>query len=235
MTQLKIITWNIWFHEMERSRRALRILYECISMDPDIICFQEVTEDSFKIISQNKKNYHIIGGPLNQAYDTIILSKHIPLSFDRFSLPKTDMGRNLLSLNITKGDKEIQICTFHLESVFTGSKKLEQLNYIKEITTDDCILLGDTNFTAETTPEGLIDIFEKINEPEAFRDTYSGRTNKNIKNKKYNSRLDRIYVKNPEIKISRFFLLGTNASFFYNNRYTHLSDHYGIYTELFLS
>ena len=230
---IKLITWNIWFNESNRTARTINIMNEIMLLNPDFVAFQEVTIETSRIIDRLKKDYHLIGYPLRQTYDTLILSRYASLEWSRYELPNTKMGRNLLLGDFKVNGVIQQIGTFHLESVFPRNDiKQNQLSYISEITTENCILMGDTNFTVNKIPlpEPLIDIFEKIDSPQAYQYTYSGKTNKNIRNKKMNSRLDRIYLKNPSNKISQFILLGTEPKIYdeETDRYVQLSDHYGI-------
>lgn len=222
--ELTILTWNIWFNETNKQHRTKTILNEIKELNTDIIALQEITAESLDIIKQS--NYHIIGTPLYYSYDTIILSKYPPLSWNRYQLPNSKMGRNLLLTTLQLPHQEINIGTFHLESIFSkDSEKLkeEQLQFIEAISPSNSILMGDTNFKNNTKPNTkLIDIFEQINCPQAFNFTYSGKNNKNIKNKYNNSRLDRIYTK-QSYKINQFFLTGTE---------TQPSDHFGVFSNI---
>jgi len=234
MSSIKIITWNIWFHENGREKRTIKILEEILRYDADFIVFQEVTPDSSQIINRMKQNYHIIGYPLMQSYDTLMLSRYLPSSWNRYQLPDTQMGRNLLLAEFL--GPTIQIGTFHLESIFPSNiLKVKQLEYIREITSQNTILLGDTNFTSPVKISGLIDIFEYINEPKAYEYTYCGMTNRNIKRRNLKSRLDRIYVKSIG-RVSSFYLIGTDATYYdeKRNNYYHPSDHYGVISEFTL-
>lgn len=237
MTEISLITWNIWFDQLERSRRTQEILNECIQINPDFILFQEAIPETVELIERYRKEYILIGNPLTQSYDTLILSKYPCLNWYRYALPNTTMGRNLLIGEFSKDGIRFQIGTFHLESVFPKAKlKLDQLNYISAITQENAILLGDTNLINETDSTNeipLYDIFESIDRPLAFQYTYSGKTNSNIKNRKYNSRLDRIYTKIPPT-VKRFELIGTKPTVYSNklNQYIHPSDHYGLHTIL---
>ena len=238
---INLLTWNIWFDENNRDRRTLHILEESFINKPDFIAFQEVVRETAELIFKHKKDYHVIGYPLTQTYDTLILSKYPCIEWNRYSLPETQMGRNLLIAKFNVYDN-ISIATFHLESVFNFKKesenniKIRQLQYINEITPNKCILMGDTNICEnfDSSSIGLVDIFDKICQPEAFKNTYSGKSNTNIKRKNLNSRLDRIYLKNISNNINSFFLTGTTPNLFNNftGKYCHPSDHYGVFSSL---
>lgn len=239
---LSFLSWNIWFNEEERSHRTHNIIQTVTDNEIDFIAFQEVVQESLNVIKKQKKNYTLIGTPFFQTYDTIILSKYPCLSWSRFPLPESSMGRNLLLAEFQLPDgKTINVGTFHLESVFGSfpAEKLKktQLEYIDSLCPPDTVFMGDTNILSNQSPMTLQspDIFERIGGPEAYRYTYSGRTNRNIKNRSYNSRFDRIYLKTTTpFKVDSFFLLGTENDVFNTTRNQYLppSDHYGVITSL---
>ena len=217
---VSLLTWNIWFDEQNILQRTLQLIEEIKQLNPDIIALQEVTEPISHILKR-KLNYNFAGFPLEQTYDTLLLSKYEIQDYNRILLPDSKMGRNLLLTNFTT--LPFQVGTFHLESVFdkTSYKKINQLNYCEEITSENAILMGDTNFTTQYPKTNLKDVFQTISEPEYYKFTYDGKTNKNIKSKRQ-SRLDRIYTK-KDYKIQEFYLTGTELQ---------QSDHYGVFTKL---
>ena len=156
------------------------------------------------------------------------------------------MGRNILisEFNILKNDKIIPFyfLTFHLESFFSKKSdilKLLQLRYIFDIINcdDNIILLGDTNILKDDIDEHINDKFcDAFNEYQKIdcnipKNTYSGLTNSNVKNKKFNSRLDRVFFNKEKCSIIEYKLIGTEQSVYNNdkNKYIHPSDHYGIF------
>ena len=220
---LSLLTWNIWFDDKDIIQRTLQLITQIKSLSPDIVALQEVTVPVLLILKK-KLPYNFAGFPLNQAYDTLILSKHPITNWERYELPQTHMGRNLLLVTIKK-EKTVQIGTFHLESVFdkTAPIKEQQLKYIEEITSPNTILMGDTNLTKQNPKTTMKDIFQLIDEPQAYKFTYDGKTNPYIKSSKQ-SRLDRIYVKH-DVKVLQFFLTGTQIP---------ASDHYGVFTKIII-
>jgi endonuclease/exonuclease/phosphatase family metal-dependent hydrolase len=250
--------------------------------------------------------YYIIGtiSP-DIGYDTLILSKFPPIEWNRYYLPKTKMGRNLLLTTLQTPTRQITVGTFHLESVFNRRNntaeelKESQLKYIYAISPINSILMGDTNLVFDEDlyslpfPESpkapnnppIIDVFyvplpqpqpqplsqrglppnteltfsplindmgaeniefqesefHSVSPPDASSlgvspfhkgagagagaATYCGRTNKHVKDKSIQSRLDRIYVKikRNSLKVHFYGLNGT---------VTQPSDHYGVFTQL---
>jgi endonuclease/exonuclease/phosphatase family metal-dependent hydrolase len=322
---LTVMTWNMWFDKKNRIQRTETLLNEVRCYDPDILALQEVIPETLEIIiAKMRPTYYIIGtiSP-DVGYDTLILSKFPPIEWNRYYLPKTKMGRNLLLTTLQTPTRQITVGTFHLESVFFPRTKTaeelkeSQLKYIYAISPINSILMGDTNLVIDKdqyplpSPESpkapnnppIIDVFyvplplskrsiplplsqrgippndEQISseitnpdihdlaeqeiasqpntsslaasdaspihqetsglgEPDASGlgvcpflkgagavATYCGRTNKHIKNKSIQSRLDRIYVKikRNSLKVHFYGLTGT---------FTQPSDHFGVFAQL---
>ena len=289
---LTVMTWNMWFDKTNRAERTEILLDEVRSYDPDIVALQEVVQESLNIIiAKMHPTYYIIGTISPEiGYDTIILTKFPPIEWDRYYLPKTKMGRNLLLATLQTPTRQITVGTFHLESVFfprvkeAEDLKESQLKYIYAISPLNSILMGDTNLTLPlplplplsqrgippntdtTSSPYIIDVGEEYvishdvhsdSPPDVHSDsppdfhslgvcpfrkgaggspfskgagagagaTYCGRTNKHVKNKSIQSRLDRIYVKikRNTLKVHFYGLTGT---------VTQPSDHYGVFTQL---
>jgi len=285
---LTVMTWNMWFDKKNRAQRTETLLNEVIFYDPDIVALQEVVPESLEIIiAKMQPTYYVIGinpSGFPAGYDTLILSKFPPIEWDRYYLPKTKMGRNLLLATLQTQTRQITVGTFHLESVFfpktkeAEDLKESQLKYIYAISPINSILMGDTNLPLSkrgippndepnATPNmidlGAEDIefqesdvhstsqldvhstsqldvhnlgvcpFSKGAGVSPFSKgagagagaTYCGRTNKHVKNKSIQSRLDRIYVKikRNSLKVHFYGLTGT---------FTQPSDHFGIFAQI---
>jgi len=287
---LTVMTWNIWFDKIDRRQRTETLLNEIQTYDPDIIALQEVVQESLEIIvAKMQPTYYVIGSiSPDIGYDTLILSKFPPIQWNRYNLPKSKMGRNLLLTTLQTSTRQITVGTFHLESIFYRRKnsaeelKKSQLKYIYAITPMNSILLGDTNLIQDEDPYPLpspespespnnppiIDVYnvpllergappnqEPLLErgippnqppllergapqvPESNNSdsaafivpenwaTYCGQTNKHIKDKSLQSRLDRIYVKikRNSLKVHFYGLLG---------KITQSSDHYGVFCQI---
>jgi endonuclease/exonuclease/phosphatase family metal-dependent hydrolase len=285
-SMISVMTWNIWFDKTNRRSRTETLLNEIKSFDPDILALQEVVEESLEIIiAKMKPTYYIIGmnpSGFPSGYDTLILSKFPPINWDRYYLPNTKMGRNLLLTTLQTSKKEISVGTFHLESVFNKRNKTmeelkkSQLKYIYAISPMNSILMGDTNLIQDEDPCSLpspespkcpnnppiIDVFymsilppspppppppissileSAISKHIIEKDriglgicpfqkgegtaTYCGKTNKNVKDKSIQSRLDRIYIKikRNSLKVHFYGITGT---------ITQPSDHYGVFSQI---
>jgi endonuclease/exonuclease/phosphatase family metal-dependent hydrolase len=302
---LTVMTWNMWFDKKNRAQRTETLLNEVRCYDPDIVALQEVVQESLEIIvAKMRPTYYVIGinpSGFPTGYDTLILSKFPPIEWDRYYLPKTKMGRNLLLATLQTQTRQITVGTFHLESVFLPKTKEaedlkeSQLKYIYAISPLNSILMGDTNLVLDNDPypfpssesprapnnPPIIDVYyvPPNDEPNATPDmidlgaediefqpntstsppdvhnlgvcpfskgavgspfskgavgspflkgagaTYCGRTNKHVKNKSIQSRLDRIYVKikRNSLKVHFYGLTGT---------FTQPSDHFGVFAQI---
>ena len=273
---LTVMTWNMWFDKKNRAQRTETLLNEVRCYDPDIVALQEVVQESLEIIiAKMQPTYYVIGvnpSGFPTEYDTLILSKFPPIEWDRYYLPKTKMGRNLLLATLQTPTRQITVGTFHLESVFNRRNntaeelKESQLKYIYAISPLNSILMGDTNLTPNDEPRSSPNMIDLGAEDIEFQEsdvhgasppdvhgaspldvhgasppdvhglgvcpfskgataTYCGKTNKHVKNKSIQSRLDRIYVKikRNSLKVHFYGLTGT---------FTQPSDHFGVFAQI---
>ena len=297
-SSLTVMTWNMWFDKKNRAQRTETLLNEVRCYDPDIVALQEVVQESLEIIiAKMQPTYYVIGvnpSGFPTEYDTLILSKFPPIEWDRYYLPKTKMGRNLLLATLQTPTRQITVGTFHLESIFNRRNntaeelKESQLKYIYAISPLNSILMGDTNLTPNDEPRSSPNMIDLGAEDIEFQEsdvhsasppdvhgaspldvhgasppdvhslgvcpfskgaggspfskgaggspfskgagagataTYCGRTNKHVKNKSIQSRLDRIYVKikRNSLKVHFYGLTGT---------FTQPSDHFGVFAQI---
>jgi endonuclease/exonuclease/phosphatase family metal-dependent hydrolase len=163
----------MWFDKTNRTQRTDTLLNEVRFYDPDIVALQEVVPESLEIIfAKMQPTYYIIGinsSGFPAGYDTIILSKFPPIEWNRYYLPKTKMGRNLLLATLQTQTRQITVGTFHLESVFNRRNntsedlKESQLKYIYAISPMNSILMGDTNLPL--SERGIPPNTEQISSP----------------------------------------------------------------------
>ena len=150
---MKVLTLNINFKGLTpvRIKKICELIQE---HNPDIIFLQEVP-------NQNVSAFHLPDYPYNfgtvftHQYDTLILSKYPCIRYDRFPLPETKMGRNLLLAQIVlSSGKLINVGTFHIDSVFCPPEsevlKMNQLRFMINILSQNLhsipfIIAGDTN------------------------------------------------------------------------------------------
>ena len=162
LEELKILTYNVWFDSYNWDNRCKAIFEICEEKSPDVICFQEVTNDFLNLLLSLKfikDNYYITFPPnqLKNWYDVIILTK---FKCNAYVVPFISrMGRKLIYICIQNNTTEIiKIGTVHLESMNNSMIRENQLissfNILdsKEIE-NICFknthnfLLGDFNFS----------------------------------------------------------------------------------------
>jgi len=240
---LATASWNIWFDESLREHRTRGIVNQLKQTNYDLFCLQEVIPQTAEIIKNKFPKWDVAGYPLQSAYDTLILSKHKIIDWQRLELPHTNMGRNLLLAKIfhAPSGKTITVATFHLESEF-GKMKIKkemQLIYIYNIIADlqdePILLLGDTNFTKKEKdpelPDFIEDAYLGASKPGGYNYTYDGKRNSNVRNAYLRSRLDRVYYSKKNLRLSEFSFLGDRPIMTGDHEDPiFLSDHFGIRT-----
>jgi endonuclease/exonuclease/phosphatase family metal-dependent hydrolase len=245
---LTIASWNIWFDDFLREARTNLVIRQLKQADVDIIALQEVVPETAKQLRKKFASWHFAGFPLTQSYDTLIISKHKIIDTQRIPLPHTNMGRNLLIATIyhEPSGEVYPVATFHLESEFGQMRIMKQMQLIfcfqqlVEMQDANLILLGDTNITRKDeeteTIDFLKDAYEGAYQPAAYNYTYDGRRNNNVKNKRYRSRLDRIYYSKKNLKLEAFSFLGdTPCTTSVQEDQVYPSDHFGLLTKFSLS
>ena len=99
--ELKIISWNVWFDSFESTKRYTEIMKICQSINPDIICFQEVTIHFLSFIRQfNLHQEYDLSDDFNgntvNPYGTLTLCRKILQPKFIFIDFPSRMGRELL-------------------------------------------------------------------------------------------------------------------------------------------
>lgn len=153
LTDLTILTWNVWFDQIEYRQRMDHILNLTLEHRPDVACFQEVLLEFADMISKHpvvKDLYHvspfITGG---YGVLTIVKKEYNPrFSFVEFP---SRMGRELLKATFEKDQHPIVVGNVHLESQGNRPTRAEQLKICgKELNGAQLpILVGDFNFCSE--------------------------------------------------------------------------------------
>lgn len=249
-SNLKFLTYNIWFNEYNWKVRTQEILNICEKKDPDVICLQEVTETFMTQLMGSQfiqTHFYITNIPfqLRNWYDVVILSKY---SCQAYIIPfLSRMSRKLLYITFYNKENEmIKVGTTHLESKNSNYTREAQLNLSYRILDNPettggpkskyNFLLGDFNLTekddyliksAGYTDQGQVMINKTGSKEEWF-------TMKSMKG--YPGwRPDRFTFKvNSEaFSVKKFEIVGKEPLIketFFNPVGTP-SDHYGIYAE----
>ncbi len=242
---ITILTYNVWCEEKYLQERTNRIIDLVKQYEPDVVCFQELTDESFKIINSKLDELYYIfqiftsekqpyGCGLACKRDT---SKIIDQPY-YYDFNNTRMNRRIIGCEVKIGEHNFHVLTTHLESLpkndhlrslqfDTISKVMEPLNNI--------ILCGDFNILTDTEDinqkianSKLSDSWIEIGCPSKIAYTYNYKKNKNIQNK-FQNRLDRIYytTKNLNMKPKRMALIGISET----GVGIPPSDHFGLLVE----
>lgn len=231
---LSVLSYNIWFDKYKWCERLDKLIEYINLNDIDVICLQEVTNDSLSFIKSRLQNYSYFPDELDCRYGCIIMSKY---SFEKtFEFPlKTIMSRKLIAGVINTGHDKILISNCHYESEFNeiNMTKVEQyattLNILNDLaTTYGCIIhCADTNITAKeslyyiTKDLRWVDCWEEDSGDVDKCFTYDGSTNENLIMRgitHLKSRIDRIvYRGGNNINTDSFDLVKND-----------ISDHYGV-------
>jgi endonuclease/exonuclease/phosphatase family metal-dependent hydrolase len=241
MTELSVLTYNVWFDYRNKDTRTVEIVQLIQSVSPTIVCLQEVTYDMYTYFEtklgtlgyqscfKNLKQFQKIA---NNGYGIVIFSKTPIESAGITPFINTKMGRYFAVVKL-KEFGGLRIISTHLESLpqYMESRQ-HQIHQILENTQlmQDVIWTMDSNLTDSGTdcfPVGtnLTDCWITAGSPNEARYTYDAKTNDNILNK-FQSRLDRIYYKFKSNWVQTSFQLVGN----YNIPTTKAppSDHYGV-------
>lgn len=241
MTEISVLTYNVWFDYRERDTRITEIIQLIQSLSPTVICLQEVTHDMYQIFEsklgfigyqscfKDIKQYQKIA---NKGYGIVIFSSTPIESTGISPFIHTKMGRYFAVVKL-RDYGGLRVISTHLESLPQYSEsRQQQIQQILENTQlmPDVIWTMDSNLTDSGTdcfPLGtnLNDCWITAGSPNELRFTYDAKTNNNILNK-FQSRLDRIYYKFKSSWVQTNFQLVGN----YNIPSTKAppSDHYGV-------
>jgi exonuclease III len=173
---LDVMSYNIWFDEKDRYIRTEALIKNIKKHSPDVICLQEVIPEIYNKLKSKLCEYkYYFPNEVTNRYGCVIFSKHIMTHYYDNNYPNTQMGRNLLAVNIkynmlisnvdNKSDSlydnieitpiDITIATSHFESLFdpvnTNIEKIEQYMFANNLLNklydkgNPVILCSDTN------------------------------------------------------------------------------------------
>lgn len=150
---LQILSWNVWFEDVEFDTRMKSIISIITKLCPSFVCLQEVTPRLIQLLHENlniKNEYdissdHIPDTSEDYGYSVLTLArKELQCSFDLIPLPTT-MGRHLV---VAHYGSNLTVGNIHLESLDNHDIREEQIKvcYDSLETFTTSILAGDFNF-----------------------------------------------------------------------------------------
>jgi exonuclease III len=225
---LRLITWNIWSSEDYLQERVLHMITIIKKLHPDLICLQEVTVDSLKIIKDAlDTQYHSFQIFVDEGASSGLLlmcRQNTTTIIDQpYYYDFSDTGRRVVGCEIEHNEsgKRMHILTTHLEpSPENDFKRAEQFEVINKVIKPlrNCFLCGDFNILnsgeeveRKIEASKLRDVYIDIGCPSKIKYTYNHHKNKNITNK-VSARPDRILYSNYHSHTVRALrLLGTDV------------------------
>lgn len=230
---MRVATYNIWFSQKKRRNRTEILCQEILQQSPDIdvVCFQEVTQDSLKYLNEllcNKFPHHY---PCEiDNYGSVTFSRYEFIKTQTQSLI-SNMGRKLILVTVNINNKNMIIGNCHFESEFNDNNiiKLCQYDVTKRIFSScniPVIMCADTNIQPHEEDEYLNthrwnDSWKEAGEPQDENYTYDTVTNSHLNCKKLRCRIDRINYKGDLKQINFKLLKGVKNEML-------PSDHYGV-------
>lgn len=251
-SELKVMTYNVWFDKATAAQRIPVILDIIVQQRPEIVAIQEAESWLLDYIEDDTRlnEYHLIYKRSWQDYLLGTLSGSL-LLMTKLSINDEDitfqelpsaMNRGLLTTKVQVNKTKLCLATVHLESMLEDTEiRIEQMSLIEQYHSSckHLILLGDFNF-GDTDPEnnkipaGYIDVWKKLrtNEPGY---TWNKKLNPYAETNSFagenSRRLDRIFIKGYVIKAKSIEIIG-NKSFFSVRGEIFPSDHFALLSTL---
>ncbi|XP_036416475.1 tyrosyl-DNA phosphodiesterase 2 [Colossoma macropomum] len=242
--QLTVLTWNIDGLDCEDLKERIPSLLEYLGKyHADVVLLQELIPPYLKLLQDVMKDYEFLEGSDSGYFTAILLrrSRVELLESNIVKYPTTEMTRNLLMATAKFSGHQLCFMTSHMESLKVSSQeRLNQLRRVwkrmKEAADGQTVIFGgDTNLRDWEVkklgglPDGILDVWEMLGEPEDCRYTWDTVTNNN-KEIPFPARLrfDRVYLRTaregPQLHPDSMTLVGLEK--LKCGRFT--SDHWGI-------
>lgn len=128
---IRVLSYNIWFDAYRQHERLNSLIMTIDKIKPDVLCFQEVIPEVYETLQEKLPEYKFrFPNRLKLSYGSVIMSRHTMTQFYDEFYPETQMGRNLLAVNIYKSEHNITIATSHFESIFNSVNTVKTSQYI---------------------------------------------------------------------------------------------------------
>lgn len=224
--RFSLITWNVWFDELEREARAEGLLRELAARDPDVVCLQEMTPELLKrLVASEWARRYFFSDAEGKTVDPhgVLLMSRVPFhSLVMFELP-TSMERSLVIGHVTAGGAPLALGTVHLESKPDNADvRGEQLAVVLPAMREagpDGIVCGDMNFDPDA-PEAkgrfekdFVDVWPALRgaAPGLTVDTSRNTMTAKAKGQEKQVRFDRVVLRSVErrVKPAAIEVIGT--------------------------
>eukprot|EP00891_Asterochloris_glomerata_P002045 jgi/Astpho2/2045/Aster-x1032 len=220
-----LLTYNVWFEDLELPARMHAIGELMQTHWPDIICLQEVTPAIHSLLSAQSWWGRYEASACKDNYFTTLLYKRscgeLVAGEQEMSFSNSVMGRGLRQVGLKIGPHTLRVATSHLESPIPRRPMCQERQQqctqaLKELDQhSNAILAGDLNW--DDKAQGLLALPSTIwqdvwLELQAGNDgfTYDGRANPMLANN-LRKRVDRVLCKLADWRPSSITMLGTKA------------------------
>lgn len=210
---LSIITWNVWFGNLEATKRYQAIIETFLHRLPSVICCQEVTSQFLDMLLKHPgiQEHYCISDDGNQqtlgGYGVLILWKRsLPFRSLRLHPLPSKMGRKLLELEVDRHGAPFKIATVHLESLppyheARGKQLRLATDYLRKSQVPS-LLMGDFNFCStneqenKNIPADFMDVWAQVRPEDNgwTEDTHINIMRYNQKQKHKQVRFDRVLL-----------------------------------------
>jgi len=237
---LRIVTWNVWFGQLERRARQRALWERLEAVDPDVICLQEMIPEHLEgpeIERFRERGYwlsdtHVFG------YDVVMLSRVPVLEHERRP-QESEMGRALLLARLDT-QPPLTVATIHLESTSEMTDaRVRQLRDIDQHLASEpaVVLVGDMNFSDDDPRETAEiarwhDVWPGLHpdDPGYTVDSHVNEMRYLSKNRHVQKRIDRVFVRGEGWRARSIERLGTEP--LADDPLTFVSDHFGLRVDL---
>lgn len=147
---LKLLTWNVWFGSLGAKQRFHAICEDILTREPDVACFQEVTDAFIKALRNAgiKRRYAVSPNRINRYGCLTLVKRELQPQFCEVPLP-SQMGRTLVLATFA----DVAVGNVHLESLDNEATRRKQLHACAKALQPHAtgILCGDFNFDSGKT------------------------------------------------------------------------------------
>ena len=124
LAPLKVLTYNIYFGDRQFAKRLRRVLQILQKHDADVVCLQEVTKRSEKVLkAEMSATYDCSGNTIDRYGVLVFAKKELGANFTEIALPTT-MGRTLVCARTA----HLIVASAHFESLDNHATRVKQLH-----------------------------------------------------------------------------------------------------------
>ncbi len=237
---LRIVTWNVWFGQLEREARRRALWEQIEAVDPDVVCLQEMLPEDLDgphIARWRSRGYWVSDEHL-EHYDALMLSRVAVTHHERVPMV-SQMGRSLLLARLAT-PVPLTVATIHLESTHAMTQaRVRQLQAIdaRLVAEPNMVLVGDMNFCDEDEDETDMvsqwtDAWLELRpgDPGYTVDSTLNEMRYLHKGRHDRKRIDRVFTAGDGWRLRSIERLGTAA--LQGDPQTFVSDHFGLVVDL---